>query len=162
MNIVRWALVLSILHITRKNDLKYSDDSALAKVDEYAEAWSYYLIKASVELAKENAHRYQDTKYAAGILPIDTYKRSRRISKAQFKMPWDELRKRCKTIWYKNATVSAIMPAETSAQFANANKWNRTTKTYLSQSNNQRGVQGCAGISSFEKQIQLLWDQKIS
>ena len=45
-------------------------------IDEYAEAWSYYLIKASVDLAKEKAPcpLVNETKYGKGIVPLDTRK----------------------------------------------------------------------------------------
>ena len=41
------------------------------------ESFQYYLLKASNQLAKEKGHceYFGRTKYADGILPIDTYKK---------------------------------------------------------------------------------------
>ena len=67
--------IINFAYFLAKRGLKYNDD-ALETVDEYAEAWSYYLIKASADLALEKGKLIynNDTKYSKGILPIDTYK----------------------------------------------------------------------------------------
>jgi ribonucleoside-diphosphate reductase alpha chain len=68
--------IINLAYFLAKRGLRY-DAAALETVDRYAESWSYYLIKASVELAKEKGAclKSNETKYARGILPIDTYKR---------------------------------------------------------------------------------------
>ena len=62
-----------------KQDLRYQDidKNGLAIVDEWAEAWSYYLIKASADLAidKGNIDGIYETKYGDGITPNQTYKK---------------------------------------------------------------------------------------
>ena len=107
--------IINFAYWLAKNGLKYSDDSALAMVDEYAEAWSYYLIKASVDLAKEKGAclRNDQTKYSLGIMPIDT----RKLDVDQLvphteRMPWVELREEAKTYGIRNATLMALMPSE--------------------------------------------------
>jgi len=68
--------IINFAYFLAKNDVSYSDPEALPLVDEYAEAWSYYLIKASADLAEEQGActRWNDLKSAQGRLPIDTYK----------------------------------------------------------------------------------------
>jgi hypothetical protein len=87
--------IINFAYWLAKNGLKYSDDSALEMVDEYAEAWSYYLIKASVDLAREKGacDGSHDTKYSQGIMPIDTRKRDvDDLVPYRERMPWNGLR----------------------------------------------------------------------
>ena len=98
-----------------KNGLKYTDGSALATIDEYAEAWSYYLIKASIDLAREKGAcpGIDDLKYSLGIMPIDT----RKIEVDELithveRMPWGQLREAAKTYGIRNSTLMALMPSE--------------------------------------------------
>ena len=44
--------IINLAYFLAKRGLKY-DESAFEVVDEYAEAWSYYLIKASSKLARK-------------------------------------------------------------------------------------------------------------
>lgn len=107
--------IINFAYWLAKNDLSYTNDASLAKVDEYAEAWSYYLIKASVDLAKEQGPcgKPEDTKYSKGILPIDTRKKEiDELVPHMERMPWNELREDLKTYGIRNATLMALMPAE--------------------------------------------------
>ena len=45
--------IINLAYFLAKRGLTYGTPESLAVIDEYAEAWSYYLIKASVDLAKE-------------------------------------------------------------------------------------------------------------
>ncbi len=107
--------IINFAYWLAKNDLTYSDPAALAKTDEYAEAWSYYLIAASVELAKEKgaAKKMEHSKYAQGIVPIDTRKREvDELVPHQERMPWQQLRDDLKKYGIRNTTLMAVMPAE--------------------------------------------------
>ena len=115
--------IINFAYFLAKNDVSYSDPRALPLVDEYAEAWSYYLIKASADLAKEQGpcKRWEDLKYVDGILPIDTRKKEvDELVPHQERMDWRSLREQILTYGIRNATLMALMPAETSAQIANA------------------------------------------
>ena len=115
--------IINFAYFLAKNDMSYSDPRALALVDEYAEAWSYYLIKASNQLAIERgaAPKSDETKYGSGILPIDTYKREvDELVPHVERMDWASLRESLKEHGIRNSTLMALMPAETSAQVANA------------------------------------------
>ena len=115
--------IINFAYFLAKHDVSYSDPKAMAVVDEYAEAWSYYLLKASVELAKEQGPctRWKDLKSSDGILPIDTRKPEvDELVAYQERMPWAELREMAKQYGQRNATLMALMPAETSAQISNS------------------------------------------
>ena len=157
--------IINLAYFLAKNDLKYTDGSALAKIDEYAEAWSYYLIKASVDLAKEfgPCTRAEDTKYAHGILPIDTYKKEvDELVPHVERMPWTQLREDLKTYGIRNATLMALMPAETSAQISNATNGIEPPRSYISVKQSKHGVlkQVVPEFRKLKNKYELLWDQK--
>ena len=156
--------IINFAYWLAKNDLKYSDGSALSKVDEYAEAWSYYLIKASVDLAREKGAcgRPQDTKYAKGIMPIDTRKLDvDDLVPHVERMNWTQLRQDAKTYGIRNATLMALMPAETSAQVANATNGIEPPRAYVSVKISKDGVlaQVVPEYKKLKHKYELLWDQ---
>jgi len=115
--------VSNVAYYIAKHGHKYSDGSANDIINEQAEAISFYLIKASVELAKEKGRCdwFGETKYANGILPVDTYKKSIDdvLSKSSY-LDWDELREEILEHGMRNSTVMALMPVESSSQVINA------------------------------------------
>lgn len=106
--------VINFAYALAKRGLKY-DDSAFEFTNEYMEAMTYYLIKSSVNLAKEKGKcdNSDDTKYGKGILPIDTYKSyiDDLVGK-DLKMDWESLRQDLLSYGIRNATVCALMPSE--------------------------------------------------
>jgi len=107
--------IVNFAYFLAKHDVSYSDPAALSLVDEYAEAWSYYLLKASIDLAEEQGActRWQDLKSARGILPIDTRKREvDELVPHVERMPWAQLRQKAMKVGQRNATLMALMPAE--------------------------------------------------
>ena len=62
--------IINFTHWLAKNDTNYSDPD-LKLVDEWAEAWSYYLIKSSNDLAQEKGAcpKSNETRYGNGIVP---------------------------------------------------------------------------------------------
>ena len=68
---------IGLAHYLAKLGHKYDDHAALYAVHELTEAFQYFLLKSSNELAKEKGacDAYNRTKYADGLLPIDTYKK---------------------------------------------------------------------------------------
>ena len=114
--------IINLAYFLAKRGLKY-DKKALRTVDEYAEAWSYHLIKASVGLAEERGAcpLSYETKYAFGYTPNQTYKPAvDDLVPYKERMPWDELRERLKASGIRNSTLMACMPSETSAQVSNS------------------------------------------
>ena len=87
-------------------------------VHDLTEAFQYYLIRATVELAKEKgACEYSDrTKYGNGILPIDTYKKDvDEIVPDDLHYDWEDLRAQVLKYGVRNSTLSAQMPSESSS-----------------------------------------------
>jgi ribonucleoside-diphosphate reductase alpha chain len=157
--------IINLAYFLAKNDVSYSDPAALALVDEYAEAWSYYLIKASADLAVEQGacELSNDTKYAKGIVPADTRKTDiDELVAHNERMPWSELREQLKTTGIRNATVMALMPAETSAQIANATNGIEPPRAYVSVKQSKHGVlkQVVPGYPRLKNKYELLWDQQ--
>lgn len=148
-----------------KNDLKYTDDKALKLVDEYAECWSYYLIKASIDLAKEfgPCKRYKDTKYSKGIFPIDTYKKEvDELITRRHSLSWEQLRTDIKEYGIRNATLMAIMPSETSSQIINATNGIEPPRHFVSVKGSKHGSlkQVVPEFRRLKNKYELLWDQK--
>ena len=157
--------IINFAYFLAKNGTSYSDPAALALVDEYAEAWSYYLIKASADLAAEQGPctRWQDLKYADGRLPIDTRKMDvDELVPHVERMDWAGLREKIKRTGIRNATVMAIMPAETSAQISNATNGIEPPRSYVSIKQSKHGVlkQVVPEFERLRDQYELLWDQK--
>jgi ribonucleoside-diphosphate reductase alpha chain len=157
--------VINLAYFLAKNETSYSDPRALALIDRYAEAWSYYLIKASADLAAEQGAcgLWQELKYAQGRLPIDTYKREvDELVPAQSRMPWDELRQQILNTGIRNATLMAGMPAETSAQISNATNGFEPPRSFVSVKGSKHGQlkQVVPEYRRLKNRYELLWDQK--
>jgi ribonucleoside-diphosphate reductase alpha chain len=157
--------IINLAYFLAKHDVSYSDPRALVLVDEYAEAWSYYLIKASVELAKEQGpcKNWQDLKSADGVLPIDTRKADvDELVPYQERMPWAELREEVKQYGQRNATLMALMPAETSAQISNATNGIEPPRSYISVKQSKHGAlrQVVPEYRKLKNKYELLWDQR--
>ena len=156
--------IINFAYFLAKNDVSYSDPEALPLVDEYAEAWSYYLIKASADLAEEQGActRWKDLKSAQGRLPIDTYKQDvDELVKHQERMPWNELREQIKRTGQRNATLMALMPAETSAQISNATNGIEPPRSFVSIKGSKHGQlkQVVPEYRRLKNRYELLWDQ---
>lgn len=115
--------VINFANYLAKNGKKYSDGSANNLTHKTFEAIQFYLLKASMNLAKEQGAcpLFHETTYSKGILPIDTYKRDLdKICDEPLHMDWEGLRSDIKQYGLRNSTLSALMPSETSSQISNA------------------------------------------
>jgi ribonucleoside-diphosphate reductase alpha chain len=104
----------NLAYFLARRGLKYDAD-ALPVIHEYAEAWSYYLIKASADLAasKGACPLSPETKYHQGRLPIDTYKSDvDQLADPTYRMDWEGLRAQLREHGIRNSTLMAIMPSE--------------------------------------------------
>lgn len=156
--------IINLAYFLAKRGLKY-DESALPVVDEYTEAWSYYLIKASVNLAKEYGAcpAWKETKYSLGLTPNQTYKKEvDELVPHQERMDWEGLRKDLKTYGIRNSTLMALMPAETSAQISNSTNGIEPPRALVSFKQSKDGVmaQVVPGYHKLKNHYDLLWDQK--
>ena len=150
-----------------KNDLNYQDidKKGLALVDEWAEAWSYYLIKASADLAidKGNIDGIYETKYGDGITPNQTYKQEvDELVTHKERQDWKGLRKQLKATGIRNSTLMALMPAETSAQISNSTNGVEPPRAFVSVKQSKHGVlkQVVPGYPRLKNKYDLLWDQR--
>ena len=150
-----------------KNDLNYQDidKDGLALVDEWAEAWSYYLIKASADLAidKGNIDGIYETKYGDGITPNQTYKQELdELVPHKERQDWKGLREQLKATGIRNSTLMALMPAETSAQISNSTNGIEPPRAFVSVKQSKHGVlkQVVPGYPRLKNKYDLLWDQR--
>ena len=156
--------IINLAYFLAKRELKY-DESAFEIIDEFAEAWSYYLIKASANLAKEKGEipLKNHTKYARGEFPNDTYKSAvDNLIEHKVRLPWEDLRKQVLETGTRNSTLMALMPAETSAQISNSTNGIEPPRALVSYKQSKDGVmaQVVPGIYNLKNKYDLLWDQQ--
>ena len=159
--------IINFAYWMAKNDLSYQDidSEGLELVDEYAEAWAYYLTKASADLAIEmgNISGIDETKYGQGITPNQTYKKDLdELIKHKERQDWKGLRKQLKETGIRNSTLMALMPSETSAQIANATNGIEPPRSLISVKQSKHGVlkQVVPEYRRLKNKYDLLWDQK--
>lgn len=100
--------VINFAYWLAKNGKRYSDGSANNLTHQTFEAIQYYLMKASNELAKEQGACpwFNETTYAKGILPIDTYKKDLdAIVSEPLHLDWEGLRESIKTHGLRNSAL---------------------------------------------------------
>jgi ribonucleoside-diphosphate reductase alpha chain len=156
--------IINFAYWMAKNNSTYQEPN-LALIDEWAEAWSYYLIKASVKLAKElgACPKNNETKYSKGITPNQTYKKDvDELTPHVERMDWESLREDLKTTGIRNSTLMALMPAETSAQISNSTNGIEPPRNFVSVKLSKHGIlkQVVPGIHKLKNKYDLLWNQK--
>ena len=156
---------IGLAHYLAKNGVKYEDKEAWQLVHDLTEAFQYYLIQSTVNLAKEKgACKYSDrTKYGNGILPIDTYKQDvNEIVSNDLKYDWNSLRVLVKEHGVRNSTLSAQMPSESSSVVSNATNGIEPPRGYLSIKKSKKGPlkQIVPGYQHLKNNYTLLWDMK--
>lgn len=159
--------IINLAYWLARNDLTYQhiDSEGLSKLHEYAEAWSYYLIKASIDLAKEKGapSKSNETKYSQGLFPIDTYKRDvDELAAPVYAKDWKALRDSATTYGIRNSTLMALMPSETSAQISNATNGIEPPRSLVSVKQSKDGVlkQVVPEVRKLKNKYDLLWDQE--
>lgn len=155
--------VINYAYYLAKNGLKYSDGSAHKLTHQTFEAMQYYLLKASNKLAKElgACPAFNETTYAKGVLPIDTYKSDvDSYCKEELIYDWESLRKDIKEFGLRNSTLSALMPSETSSQIANATNGIEPPRALVSIKASKDGIlkQVVPEIKTLKNQYETLWD----
>lgn len=159
--------IINFAYWMAKNGLDYQniDAEGLELVDEWAEAWSYYLIKASADLAAEQGapSGNMETKYGHGITPNQTYSKALdEIVPHKERMPWNELREQLKETGIRNSTLMALMPSETSAQIANATNGIEPPRSLISIKQSKHGVlkQVVPEYKRLKNKYDLLWEHR--
>ena len=122
---------------------RYDDPEACNLVDELMEYVQFYMIKASVELAKEKGacEWFDRTKYSKGVLPIDTYcKEVDKVVTRKLKLPWEKLRKDIAKHGMRNSTLTALMPCESSSLVTNSTNGVEPPRGLLSIKKSKQGL----------------------
>ncbi len=145
-----------------KNGVKYSDDSAIGLTHRTFEAIQYYLLKASVQLAQEfgTCPAFNETTYAQGKLPVDTYKKDlNTICQEPLHLDWEGLRADIVKHGLRNSTLTALMPSETSSQIANATNGIEPPRGLVSVKASKDGIlkQVVPEFERLKNQYELLW-----
>ena len=154
---------IGLAHYLAKLGFKYDSQEAWDAVHKLSESFQYYLIKASNNLAKEKGHceNFGRTKYADGILPIDTYKKDvDEISNPKYQHDWEALRESILEHGLRHSTLSAQMPSESSSVVSNATNGIEPPRDYLSIKKSKKGPlkQVVPSYGSLKNNYTLLWD----
>lgn len=155
--------VINFAYYLAKNGVRYSDGSANGLTHRTFEAIQYYLLKASVNLAKEKGPcpAFNETTYSQGILPIDTYKRSiDDICDEPLHYDWETLRADIVKHGLRNSTLSSLMPSETSSQISNATNGIEPPRGYVSIKASKDGIlkQVVPEFEKYQNNYELLWN----
>ena len=154
---------VGLAHYLAKNKVSYADTEAWKLVHDLTEAFQYYLLKASNKLAQERGacEYFNRTKYADGILPIDTYKKDvDTIVANELKYDWDSLRSDIKQHGLRHSTLSAQMPSESSSVVSNATNGIEPPRGYLSVKKSKKGPlkQIVPQYQTLKNHYTLLWE----
>ncbi|MGL4195374.1 MAG: ribonucleotide-diphosphate reductase subunit alpha, partial [Edwardsiella piscicida] len=126
------------------------------------EAIQYYLLKASHRLAQEQGACpwFNETTYAQGILPIDSYKKDLdAICSEPLHYDWETLRAEIVRDGLRNSTLSSLMPSETSSQISNATNGIEPPRGYISIKASKDGIlrQVVPEYERLKDAYELLW-----
>ena len=154
---------IGLAHYLAKAGVKYEDPAAWTLVHELTEAFQYYLLKASNQLAIERGpcEGFYRTKYAQGLLPIDTYKKDvDHLVPNELKHDWDSLRTSITENGLRHSTLSAQMPSESSSVVSNATNGIEPPRDYLSIKKSKKGPlkQIVPSYVGLKNNYTLLWD----
>ena len=154
---------IGLAHYLAKNQVSYGDKKALTLVHRLTEAFQFYLLKASNNLAKEKGkcEYFDRTKYADGLLPIDHYKKELDdICDIKLQYDWDWLREEIKQNGLRHSTLSAQMPSESSSIVSNATNGIEPPRGYLSVKKSKKGPlkQVVPQYQTLKNHYTLLWD----
>ena len=156
---------IGLAHYLAKLGYKYDSQEAWDAVHGLSESFQYYLLKASNQLAKEKGHceYFGRTKYADGILPIDTYKKDvDEITSQEYQHDWESLRASINESGLRHSTLSAQMPSESSSVVSNATNGIEPPRDYLSIKKSKKGPlkQIVPSYGTLKNNYTLLWDME--
>jgi len=154
---------IGLAHYLAKLGFNYNSQEAWDAVHGLSESFQYYLLKASNQLAKEKGYceYFGRTKYADGILPIDTYKKDvDEISSIEYQHDWESLRASILEHGLRHSTLSAQMPSESSSVVSNATNGIEPPRGFLSVKKSKKGPlkQIVPQYHTLKNNYTLLWD----
>ena len=156
---------IGLAHYLAKLGYAYDSQEAWDAVHGLSESFQYYLLKSSNQLAKEKGwcENFGRTKYADGILPIDTYKSDvDEICSQELVHDWDGLRASINEFGLRHSTLSAQMPSESSSVVSNATNGIEPPRDYLSIKKSKKGPlkQIVPQYGTLKNNYTLLWDME--
>jgi ribonucleoside-diphosphate reductase alpha chain len=154
---------IGLAHYLAKHGEHYDDPGAWKLVHDLTEAFQFYLLKSSNDIAKEKGKcgYFDRTKYSDGILPIDTYKSDvDEIVPNNLNYDWEELRTSILAHGLRHSTLSAQMPSESSSVVSNETNGIEPPRDYLSIKKSKKGPlkQIVPSYQSLKNNYTLLWD----
>ena len=159
--------VIGLAHYFAKHGVKYDDKEALPLAHHLFEALQYFSLLASNNLAKEKGAcaAFAETKYADGLLPIDTYKKE--VDEVfhpdvDYIYDWESLRVEITEKGLRHSTLTAQMPSESSSVVCNATNGVEPPRDYLSVKKSKKGTlkQIVPSYSTLKNNYTLLWDME--
>ncbi len=154
---------IGLAHYLAKNGVKYNEKGAWELVDRLSEAFQYYLLRASCDIAEEKGkcEYFDRTKYADGLLPIDHYKKEvDEIVPHKQRMAWESLRKDIAKYGLRHSTLSAQMPSESSSVVSNETNGIEPPRALMSIKKSKKGPlkQIAPGFPKLKNDYTLLWE----
>ena len=134
---------IGLAHYLAKHGANYDSQKAHDLVHKLTERFQYALLTASNRMAMEKGPcgYFGKTKYADGILPIDTYKKEvDEIVPNDLSCDWEYLRGRIVEYGLRHSTLSAQMPSESSSVVSNATNGIEPPRDYLSVKKSKEGT----------------------
>ena len=156
---------IGLAHYLAKLGFKYESQEAWDAVHGLSESFQYYLLKSSNKIAQEKGwcENFGRTKYADGILPIDTYKKDvDEICSQPLQHDWESLRASILEHGLRHSTLSAQMPSESSSVVCNATNGIEPPRDYLSIKKSKKGPlkQVVPSYGTLKNNYTLLWDME--
>ena len=147
------------------NGLKYDSPEAVRKTHQLFEAIQYMLLIVSIDLARERGKcsSFEDTSYAQGLLPIDTYKTDiDEFCSTPLIQDWEDLRIAIQKYGLRNSTLTALMPSETSSQVSNATNGIEPPRGLITVKASKDGIlkQVVPHINRLARDYTLAWDME--
>ena len=154
---------IGLAHYLAKLGHNYDSQEAWDAVHGLTESFQYFLLKSSNQIAIEKGwcENFGRTKYADGILPIDTYKKEvDEISSQELVHDWESLRESINTHGLRHSTLSAQMPSESSSVVSNATNGIEPPRDFLSIKKSKKGPlkQIVPSYATLKNSYTLLWE----
>lgn len=152
--------VTNLAAFLAKHKLYYTDYASIDLVDEWMEKQQYYLIKASINLAKEKGvcTQVSTSKYSNGWLPID--KEVKLVTDRKPTMDWVTLREELIKYGVRHTTFTAQMPCDSSSASQNATNGVEPPRALVSFKSSKKASIPCVvpNIKSCGQYYQLAFD----
>lgn len=149
--------ITNLAYTLAKNKKQYNDVEFINKI---AERHYYFLLKASVKLAKQRGvFKWIDkTKWVDGWLPIDTYNKNVDKLVTTLHYDWEALRSDVLEYGVRFSVLAAHMPCESSSVFGNSINGVYLPSAIMTLKDSKSGVFQFYAPDSDKYQYQLCWD----